>query len=248
MSLTNTPTNALQTIRTPHQAMLQTTIQTRQTPTQTPYTQTPHTPQAFVARATGLGRPCSATRLRKGLERPRHARMHVDIQQHRSRSIPRSWQPGLAERVTGAIWYPALHHRQQSVKRIQRPSNGFAGLSGYRNRSQVLPKSIDIESIPDGPPVTSASRQCKSQLGRVCTRALSRPLTLLEAVERTRALTKRKNACETAAIGIVGQKTRRGWVGTRTYWRRYHRHLFPISRLASQKFGPACPEKVGLGP
>jgi hypothetical protein len=150
--------------------------------------------------------------------------------------------------ATGALVPPVRHRRSHRVtERIQLPPNGL-GLSGYRNRSQVLPKSIDIESIPDGPPVTSASRQCKSQLGRVCTRALS----------RTNNSWKQTQAPARGwATGATPDDRRNLWEGrpdhlfksrgSREENRRSidTRHPFPLSRLPFRNLGRACPENLG---
>jgi hypothetical protein len=80
---------------------------------------------------------------------------------------------------------PAIRgHR--TAERIHGLPTGSAGLSGYLNRSQALPKSFDIESIPDCPPVTSASRQCKSPFERDLRRVSNHVFHSVEAVERAR--------------------------------------------------------------
>jgi hypothetical protein len=75
--------------------------------------------------------------------------------------------------------WPAIALRRLSAisvaktqTRISGLRTGSLGLSGYQNRSQALPKSFDIESIPDCPPVTSASRQCRSPFERDLRRVL----------------------------------------------------------------------------
>jgi hypothetical protein len=54
MTLTNPPANAIGPLQTPLQTILQTTMQTIQTTRQTPYTQTPHTPQGVCAASRAL--------------------------------------------------------------------------------------------------------------------------------------------------------------------------------------------------
>ena len=148
----------------------------------------PIPPSAIEARATGLRRPCLAPRLRKG-KRPHQPITLVNIQQHRRASIPRRCHAGLAERVTHG--FPAISRANAAVYSTTRQR---ACWPFFVRRADI--KTAHVHRLrhcgPTPLPFVLPSRQCLVSAGRVCTRALSRPLTLLEA--DARASRARRNA------------------------------------------------------
>jgi hypothetical protein len=125
----------------------------------------------------------------EGWERPPHHLKHVDNQQHRSRSIPRRWQPGRAERVTHG--FPACGRANTAVYSTTRQR---ACWPLFVRRADIKTAHVHrLRHCGSTPlPFVIPSRQCLVSAGRVCTRALSRPLTLLEA--DARASRARRNA------------------------------------------------------
>ena len=135
MSLTNTPTTWLRAIQTHMQAMGQTTLQTGQTPLQTPCTQTPHTPQAFVARATGLGRPCLAPRLRKG-KRP-HQWQHSNNFPSSPDLLNALCLAGLGIRDNGYHW-PRQLLLQTQCRHAKAPRQEVPGFAGFHLIGHII--------------------------------------------------------------------------------------------------------------
>lgn len=156
----------------------------------------PITPHAVAARATGLERPCSATRVRKKGNRPHQPIMRVDNQQHCLQSIVRRCQPGLAQRAMDSF---AAINRTKTAGRgetHQRTRQGlcFAPTVPRAYRSPLTSHRAPRNTLCSNE--TPIRRHVFADQRRVCTRALSRPLTLLEADARA----SRARPCETQEL------------------------------------------------
>jgi hypothetical protein len=81
----------------------------------------------------------------------------------------------------------------------------------------------------------------------VGTRALSRPLALLEAAEPARAAAKRENPSETRWKWVPRETPGWGWWGTEPIGCRYIRYPIDLSRLLSQKSGRLGSKTFGAG-
>lgn len=168
--------------------------------------------------------------------------MHVDIQQQPSARQRRQWQPGLAEQVMDS--FAAINRTKTGG---DAPTHQRASLRALGPNLGPMHLSEDIATSKINWFASSRHRFAHSarQVDRVCTRALSRPLALLEAdarasrarrdAEATRNPAKRR-AKRTRRVRGVGRKTWRP-LDTRPHPPTQRRPFRNLGRPGFKKLG-----------
>jgi hypothetical protein len=152
---------------------------------------TPCLPISKLHACTRAARLLHGIGIRKGLDRPPHAGMHVDNQQPKFHTIARGCLPGPAADLNHAIWHPARYLTHREAERIQRLPIGPAAhpifpASGYQNRSRTAHIGPLIRAFHPCARATSAFRQCSTRSEGVLARVSNHTFHSVEAVERAR--------------------------------------------------------------